>query len=103
MLLLKRSTPNSFKVIATKEGELTSEQGKIEEKIVSFYKDLYETFDRRTIASENDANFFNNLDGISGDEDANLGREITVEDLAKTLTTCKDSAPEPDGIPYSIY
>ena len=101
MRLLNRPMPDDFKVITNSNGDkITSEQG-IEEEIVDFYKNLYETYDE-SIVTQDDNEFFNNLPTISGAGEASICERITVDELRTTLQTCKDSAPGPDGIPYSI-
>ena len=46
--------------------------------------------------------FLGNMKQIDKQKNDELNRPITVHDLQKTLQTCKDSAPGPDGIPYSL-
>ena len=100
--LLNRSLPDDFKTIIGSNGELV-EPDEIEKEIVSFYKNLYETYDRTEIEIiRDDDDFFQELQPMSYEEERHVTKEIELSDLTKTLQTCKDSAPGPDGIPYSI-
>ena len=101
MRLLNRANPDKFVKIENSEGELIIDEKRVEEEIVKFYKNLYEDFDTTTIAQD-DNDFFQELDQLSMNEDRELSRDITIEELRGTLLTCSDSAPGPDGIPYSI-
>ena len=73
----------------------------IEAEIVKFYKNLYETYDTSNLEADNDDSFFDNITPIPGAEAQDVIKEITVTEMEKTLHTCQDSAPGPDGIPYS--
>ena len=99
MRILNRATPDSFKEIRGSDGELTNDPGMIESEIVSFYKKLYEDYD---CVIEDDPTFFDKLTPVSEDAENSIVKDITVDELWKTLGTCTDSAPGPDGIPYSI-
>ena len=101
MRLLNRANPDKFVRVENSEGELIVEKGKVEEEIVKFYKDLYEDFDTTKI-TQDDNEFFQEIEQISGQEDLELASDVTEEELRKTLLECVDSAPGPDGIPYSI-
>ena len=100
--LLNRSFPDDFKTILGEGGEV-SEPKEIEEEIVTFYKKLYENYDSNDLqVLEDDDDFFNHLQSISDDAQQDIVRPITLADVTATLMTCVDSAPGPDGIPYSI-
>ena len=102
--LLKRPAPDRFKTIVDNNGVEISSQEAISAEIVSFYKNLYEEYDRTNLVdiSIND-NFFDLIDPVPAEDAAAVTTPITIQDLERTLLTCKDSAPGPDGIPYSIY
>ena len=51
---------------------------------------------------DDDNDFLSNISPISGDSEREITRQITEEELRATLQSCQDSAPGPDGIPYSI-
>ena len=99
--LLNRANPDNFVKIKDSNGVTITEEIKIEEEIVRFYKKLYEDFDTELI-EQNDVEFFQEIEPISRQDDDDLGRSITVDELSGVLATCSDSAPGPDGIPYSI-
>ena len=100
--LLNRATPDDFKSIAGANGEETNPTN-IEREIVNFYKTLYEDYDKSEIdpMPEND-DFFNEIEKVPMDVAREIIKPLTVSDLERTLHTCRDSAPGPDGIPYSI-
>ena len=101
MRLLNRANPDHFKKIETGPGSIVTNEKDIENEIVDFYKNLYETFDDSLILN-NDPGFFNEILPISAQDNAELARPLTIEELRSTLHTCEDSTPGPDGIPYSI-
>ena len=98
--LMKRSNPDKFKIIEDSNGGEIVEDKEIKEEIVKFYKMLYEDYDKSNL--EQDEEFFNNIQTISEAEDTEVTKPITIEELKKTLDTCKDSSPGPDGIPYGV-
>jgi hypothetical protein len=75
----------------------------IQEKVVRFYKELYENYDKTNLNNFQDDTYFNNLDSIAPDAAATVSGPIRLEELWETLRSCSDSAPGPDGIPYSFY
>ena len=94
--------PDQFQKVEREDGVVVTDPAAIEEEIVLFYKRLYENY--TTVVSEpaSDVDFFNNIQPISGDEANCITKDITMAELADTVATCKDSAPGPDGIPYSL-
>ena len=98
--LLNRSSPDSFVSLSKDDGTELTDQDLIEKEIVEFYKKLYEEGDQ--IHYNNDPTFFNEIVPISDQDDAAVTRRITPDELRETLHGCSDSAPGPDGIPYSI-
>ncbi|MCE2674445.1 MAG: hypothetical protein LW635_12790, partial [Microcystis sp. 53598_E5] len=77
-------------------------QEEISGHIVNFYKELYslkvtdETYD--DIFSE-----LVELPRLNDEERRSLDLPVSLEELEHTLKSCEESAPGPDGIPYSIY
>ena len=65
---------------------------------MDFYKKLYEDVN---IVVEDDQDFFNHIESISDEDDAAIAAPLEMGDLKMTLDSCSDSAPGPDGIPYS--
>ena len=100
MRLLQRSSPDHLESLSKDDGSTITEPELIEAAIVDFYKKLYEEGDR--IQIEDDHEFFNNIIPISEQEDKDITRKMTADELRETLHSCSDSAPGPDGIPYSI-
>ena len=101
--LLNRRTPDKFGELINSQNKTLKRAEEIEDEIVNFYKELYENYDRKNLSdTDDDQDFFNNLNPISGPDAQEVTQPITVEELAATLQTCADSAPGPDGIPYSF-
>ena len=98
--ILQRPLPDKFKVVTDPEGNLVVDESQIEEEIVNFYKSLYEDYDSSNL-NVNDNAFFENISAISANEEDEVVQPISVEELWTTLASCSDSAPGPDGIPYS--
>ena len=100
--LLNRAMPDDFKSINGENGEITNPE-EIEKEIVLYYRKLYENYDRNPLTSrEEDGDFFKELSKIPGAAEDDIVRPIDLKDLTATLHSCSDSAPGPDGIPYSI-
>ena len=101
--LLKRPAPDLFKTIIDNDGREISSQEEISSEIVNFYKKLYEDYDKTNLTNDSANDFFNLLDPIPASDADIVTKPITIQDLERTLLTCTDSAPGPDGIPYSFY
>ena len=100
--LLNRSYPDDFKSVTSAQGVVTDPEA-IELEVVKFYKNLYENYDKEDLhVLEDNDEFFNELQSISDDAEQKIINPIELRDLTATLRTCRDSAPGPDGIPYSI-
>ena len=97
--LLNRALPDNFEVVQGENGEILNDPKDIEDAIVKFYKDLYEN---DNVVEQDDDEFFNEINPISAPDDAQISARLTTADLLMTLQTCQDTAPGPDGIPYSI-
>ena len=100
--LLNRSCPDNFKELTLGNGVVSTDPKEIEKEIVTFYKNLYENYDR-TILQECDDVFFSEVIPIENNKSNEISAPITIEELARVLRTTKDSAPGPDGISYSIW
>lgn len=102
--LLNRSAPDVFTSLIDSNGREINDQNEIEKEIVDFYKTLYENYDKSKLedVEYNDA-FFDKISPVPEQEQSKVSAPITLEELGKTLASCKDSAPGPDGIPYSYY
>ena len=102
MRLLNRPMPDKFKELENANGELIKGETEIEAEIVSFYKNLYESYDKSKINVTEDQSFLNEINPITGDREDQIVKPIDIDELGRTLKTCRDSAPGPDGICYSI-
>ena len=97
--ILNRRTNDEINVIVNDDGQEVTDPEEVEKKIVGFYRNLYETTEDGEVSSNE---LFDNIDPLDPEQAASVVDELTVEDLSKTLETCQDSAPGPDGIPYSF-
>ena len=98
--LLNRRTNDEVTVILDDNGAEITESKDIEEKIRFFYKELYETvIDENEVANDD---LFRNVQQVPAEGSARMREDLTLSELETTLRTCSDSAPGPDGIPYSF-
>ena len=81
-------------------GNDTNNEQEIENHIASFYGQLYNQH-RPKADSDQIENLLRNMPKISQEEKLKALQKITIQDLEQTLKLCSDSAPGPDGIPYS--
>ena len=98
--LLNRAKPDNFEILVTDNGDIISKPEEVEEAIVQFYKKLYE--ETGNVVIENDPTFFDQINPVSDEDDDHVANPLNKDDLWQTLKTCSDSAPGPDGIPYSF-
>lgn len=68
-----------------------------------FYRSLYQTNPIVRANKSNIKNFLQDLPSITPSDKLALETPLTIHDLQYSLKTMKDSAPGPDGFPYSIY
>ena len=97
--LLNRATPDDFVELEKDTGEVVRGEESIEEEIVKYYKALYEDFE--VVANENENNFFEHISECDRNKGNDVTKPFTEAELLGVLGTCRDSAPGPDGIPYS--
>ena len=83
-------------------GSVITDQSKIKNNVETFYKSLYEKGDRSQINQNLIHTFIEKLPTLNTPEADEITKTLSVNDLLTTLKTCKDSAPGPDGIPYSL-
>ena len=74
----------------------------IDKMVEEFYKKLYEKGNSRSKNASKLKAFLSNLDKPNETNIDNIINPLTLSDLHTTLTSCKDSSPGPDGIPYSL-
>ena len=98
--LLNRNSPTNFEELVNEQGIKLTDSELIEPEVVNFYKNLYENYPNQQ--ATDDLTFFNEIAGVTPEVDASVTRPITTEELGNILDTCRESAPGPDGIPYSI-
>ena len=101
MRILNRPAPDDFEIIENENGDLLENYEAISAEIVRYYKKLYEDYEKNVLREEEDDEFFNNIGVISENDASEVSKPIDKLELGKTLATCKDSAPGPDGIPYA--
>ena len=99
--LLNRRTNGEITTIIGENGEEIKEPQRIEEKIRNFYRDLYESVPDETNDGTDDT-LFRHIEQVLPEEGARMQECITLDELTTTLKNCVDSAPGPDGIPYSF-
>jgi len=90
------------KLISTirNEDKEMSGQKDVMKCIKEFFQDLYSK--KITINPQNDE-FYANCPKFDEKNERYMEESLTLCDMKKALMTCKDSAPGPDGIPYSVY
>jgi len=86
----------------TSNGKTFYKQDEITKAISKFYKDLYKKQADLNDPSPTDA-IFKELPKLDENDKNKLVEPITIDELYKTLNTCKESAPGPDGISYEVY
>ncbi len=80
-------------------GQIFTTQSEIEKHVVDFYQELY--CEKET--SDNFDDILSDLPKLNPEDVAQLDSPITLDELFKTLLSCKETAPGPDGIPYKVY
>ena len=99
--LLNKPLPDKFTILEGDNGEEIIDEIDIESEIVRFYRDLYDGVENPEISVNNDPSFFDQITGVNRELEASIVQPITESQLLAILGTCSDSAPGPDGIPYS--
>jgi len=97
-LLRRRNAMIEIEALETAQG-VTKNWTDIKREITAFYKNLYEDGGD----SESDTAFYNNITKVKVVEANKVTMPLSKDEIYETLKTCKDSAPGPDGIPYSYY
>ena len=83
------------------DGMDINDREEINKYVESFYKTLYEKGDKNEI-NRDELDAFVDIEPLSQEKINKMEIDITKDDLLKTLKSCSDSSPGPDGIPYSI-
>jgi len=84
----------------TNDSKTYTGQKEVSKGITDFYSKLYK---KDFNLKKKDDDFYKNCPKLSPEQALLVDAELTSVDLLNALKTCKDSAPGPDGIPYSIY
>ena len=84
------------------EGNMTTNQDQINNYVERFYTQLYEKGDSHETNSKDLDLFLDNLDRVPDDMVNLMDSNLSTEEIYETLKDCNDSAPGPDGIPYSL-
>jgi hypothetical protein len=98
--LLKTKQNNKLISSITNNKEIFVGQEEVSKGITSFYRKLYS---KDQINRVKDDDFYKYCPKLTLQQAESMDSELTMVDLLNALKTCKDSAPGPDGIPYSVY
>ena len=102
-MLRAKSNKLDMSQLKVNSGPLITDPIEINQEVEQFYKELYERGNKREADVENLSTEF--LKHMSRIPDVNIQKitlPLTVHELYNTLKSCSDSAPGPDGIPYSV-
>jgi hypothetical protein len=69
--------------------------------IRNFYQKLYSKEDRADNLRKDNL-FFKKCNKLSDVNKQRMDEQISLKDMYKALTSCKNTAPGPDGIPYLV-
>jgi hypothetical protein len=82
------------------ENQIHNGQNEVMNGIKSFYQKLYES---KTLEQGNPDDFYKNCPKLDEEQRNFMDQNLTIEELCKALSTCKESSPGPDGITYLVY
>ena len=98
-MLRAKSNKLEMSQLIVDQGPPITNPNEINKEVERFYRKLYEKGNR----SKTDANdFLSHMSKISDENIRNITSPLTALELFNTLKSCSDSAPGPDGIPYSV-
>jgi hypothetical protein len=75
-------------------------QDQVSKGITEFYRELYSS---QPTEQNNEDNFYENCPKLSEEQVKFLDKDLSLKELQEALSSCKDSSPGPDGIPYMVY
>ena len=102
-MLRSRSNKLDMSQLITTDGTIIKDNPGINLEVERFYKNLYEKGNTREISGSSEIDdFLKNVEKVPINNNKSILAPVTVNELHETLKTCTDSAPGPDGIPYSI-
>ena len=84
------------------DGNNVNDRAIINSHVEQFYKNLYEKGDQCLINSDKLDLFLRNLTRVPDELVDTVDSKLTTSEIFETLKSCSDSAPGPDGIPYSL-
>ena len=82
--------------------EVEDNPQRIDKMVETYCRRLHEKGDSKKCDGQLIDNFLRNINKIDDKNITDIDVPLTANDFFKTLKTCKDSSPGPDGIPYSI-
>ena len=97
--LMTRKTNDKIEAIVRDNGDELTNEAEIENEIRGFYKNLYESVPDQIDINDD---IFRHVDPVAQVDAGVMEERLTPDELEETLKTCADSAPGPDGIPYSF-
>jgi hypothetical protein len=100
-LNLTKSRQNQKLICKIKNGEEEFVgQNQVSKGITDFYRELYSA---KPTEQKNEDNFYEYCPKLSEKQAKFLDNDLTLKELQEALSSCKDSSPGPDGIPYMVY
>ena len=101
-MLRAKSNKLDMSQLKTSDGTTIKDPVKINQEVENFYKQLYERGNKRESNKALSGEFLKHMTKIPDDNIKNITAPLTLKELHDTLKSCADSAPGPDGIPYSV-
>ena len=102
-MLRSRSNKLEMSQLIKADGTIVKDNHEISLEVENFYKNLYEKGNSREMSGTEELNdFLKHIESIPPEYSESILAPLSINDLYETLRTCVDSAPGPDGIPYSI-
>jgi hypothetical protein len=101
-LITKHSQMSTIRFLIDSSNTIRSSLVHLKDITYQFYSNLYKNNPRQTTPQE-DESFFQHCPKLSSDQKQFLDAPITLTELQNALSSCDDSSPGLDGIPYSYY
>ncbi len=100
-LNLTKSRQNQKLIFKIRNGEEEFVgKNQVSKGITDFYRELYSA---KPTEQKNEDNFYEYCPKLSEKQAKYLDNDLTLKKLQEALSSCKDSFPGPDGIPYMVY
>ena len=84
------------------DNQIIKDKNSINGCVEDFYKKLYEKGNQKQKNNSSLESFLANLQTVTDGMRDMVDSDLTIDELYTTLKSCQDSAPGPDGIPYSL-